>query len=935
GFESANSHLLKTLGYRSASLLIDRDHEGVLPWHAPDSFEGKLIQAAFDKGQTITDLESLLNFGDQALWLLESLVPVRDEQGRLLNWLGTVHDITERKEQLLEKIEVAEARSKAKGEFLANMSHEIRTPLNGVIGMMDLLAVSDVDEKQAHYLGIARSSAELLLSVINDILDFSKIEAGKLEIDCIDFDLRETVETTVEQFAVRAHEKQLEMNCELDPMLPYRTEGDPDRLRQILVNLLGNALKFTESGEVNLRVTRGDDSIRFSVQDTGIGMNQEVQSRLFESFMQADGSTTRRYGGTGLGLAISSELVRQMGGEIQVRSEEGVGTEFWFEIQLPVLQERSESSGHSMLTQFSGCRVLVVDDNSTNCEILSTQLTSWGFEAQVCQKPTTVVQRLLVAEQLNKSTDLIILDYCMPEMDGRDVAIAVRREPALAHIPIVILSSNHELLSREELSALGIQATMTKPARQSRLLDTLMSAFESHSKRMPMEASAAAIGAASVRRPQSITNVPTEVAPPTSIPRRAPAHPQLPPVSATEATQPTTASEPLLPANSAGLTANVLVAEDNEVNQMVATQMLSNLGLSAELACNGEEAFEKFQNNRYELILMDGHMPVMDGQTATKAIRAWEESAMEEDPTRGRTAIVALTANVLAGFREECLEIGMDDYLIKPITMERLSEVTNKYCTRIVHDTRRPTTSAPPARRAATPPVTEARRIEPKIATPLDLATEDNPAVVTPDLRPASFAAQPPSNYPAPRRITKDGRGRQLAPESHDPHPARRGSAVPDHAVSADKTMSACESASSFDSQASGQPTAANEVPNAAEPKLLDSQALSERCCGDPEFERQILGIMQSNLNDRLQEITQAFDEGDIERLTAVSHRLKGAAADSALCAVQNVASNLEARSLEGELDEVPALIATLSQRVEQTLETVNAYCSQLDRSSS
>ncbi|MEM7474105.1 MAG: ammonium transporter, partial [Planctomycetota bacterium] len=296
-FHSANAQLLTTFGYRSAEELIDHQHAVMLPWHKELPEE---LEQAFEAGTTVSDLESsLIGAKEQETWILESLVAIRDIDGRLLSWLGTVHDITERKLALLQQVAIAEARSQAKGEFLANMSHEIRTPLNGVIGMMDLLASTKVDEQQSHFLAIARSSADSLLSVINDILDFSKIEAGKLEIAHEEFDLRECIEDTAEQFAIRAHQKQLEMNCDIASDLPYRVNGDPDRLRQVIVNLLGNSVKFTERGEINLQVTCAEDEkVRFCVQDTGIGMSNEVLERLFESFMQADVSTTKKYGGT-------------------------------------------------------------------------------------------------------------------------------------------------------------------------------------------------------------------------------------------------------------------------------------------------------------------------------------------------------------------------------------------------------------------------------------------------------------------------------------------------------------------------------------------------------------------------------------------------------------------------------------------------------------
>lgn len=479
-FTDINPTLLETLGYKSSTELLGRGAITVTPWL--EGTENELLYSeSLRCGVAVRDLETkILNPKKEVVWLLESLVPIRDDHGKLISWLGTVHDITDRKQAMIAEVEIALAKSQAKGEFLANMSHEIRTPLNGVIGMLDLLAGSQMSEQNTHYTEIARNSADALLSVINDILDFSKIEAGHMDIEHIKFDLREVVESTSQQFAVHAHQEGLELNCDIGPQIPSMVIGDPERLRQVLINLMSNAVKFTQKGEINLRVTHDGHQTSFAVEDTGIGMTPEQCQRMFEAFTQADASTTREFGGTGLGLSISSQLVELMGGQLQARSVKGQGSTFWFDLPLPIMADEKPNASrmHSLLQTLPNTKVLVVDDNSTNCEILKTQLTAWGFVSETCQCSELAADRLMLAKRNKTPFDILLLDFCMPVMDGRDVARLVRGSGEFDELPIILLSSNHEIMSEQDRADCGINLAMTKPVRQSRLFDSIVTVIQ-------------------------------------------------------------------------------------------------------------------------------------------------------------------------------------------------------------------------------------------------------------------------------------------------------------------------------------------------------------------------------------------------------------------------------------------------------------------------
>jgi len=617
-FLRCSASMVQRLGVKGASEVIGKTDFDFHPRELASEFfqdEQRIISTGLP---LVNKLERQFSAEGDEMWASVTKVPIVGKTGIISGIIGISRDVTRLKAAemaLKEARDAAVQSARVKSEFLANMSHEIRTPMNAITGMTGLLLDTRLSQEQRDYAETIRASTDALLSVINDVLDFSKIEAGKLTFEMIDFELRECVESTIEMLAETAQKKGLDLACWIDASVPNLLRGDPGRVRQVLANLVSNGIKFTQRGEVLVRVTREAETdttamVRFAVQDTGVGIPGDALSLIFNAFTQADGSTTRKFGGSGLGLTISRQLAKLMNGDIGVESEIGKGSTFWFKIPFDKQSLGTPGQSCPAFPQLASKRILVVDDTASYRNILHEQLRLFKVADFYAGSSNEALNLLRAQAASGTPFDLAIIDSDIKDMDGLTLAQAIRADSALGSVRLILLTSLHRRLTTAVLQTTGISAGLVKPVRQSRLFDTLVDVLSADPLGCSFPSSANA-----PRPDRALTQIKS---------------------------------------------VRVLIAEDNAVNQRLAVRQLKKLGYYADAVSNGKEVLEALRQVPYDIILMDCQMPEMDGYEVSRLIR-------QQNPRGAGPYIIALTANALQGDRERCIQAGMNDYLTKPL----------------------------------------------------------------------------------------------------------------------------------------------------------------------------------------------------------------------------------------------------------------------------
>lgn len=618
----ANDKFCAISGYSQAEL-IGANHR-ILSTDNKSKDYWKNMYLTVSKGGVWNDEVCNKGKDGQLYWVDTTIVPDYDKDNKLRGYISIRTDISHQKDiisRLADAKKQAEVANESKNDFLANMSHEIRTPMNGVIGMTNLLLDTPLNTEQKSFASTVKYSAESLLIIIDDILDYSKIEAGKLDLEPIEFDLGELLHELASSIAIQAHKKDLELICPANVIPTKSYIADPGRIKQILNNLIGNAIKFTERGEVSvfcniLEQTEQQTKLLFEIKDTGIGLNEEKQSHLFERFSQADNSTTRKFGGTGLGLTISKQLVEMMKGEIGVKSTEGKGSTFWFTINIT---NASDSILEASLDSLKNQKILAVDDNCTNRALLEQLLNKWQAENKVVENGEIALVKLTEAAELGSPYQIAIIDMQMPHMDGIQLGSAIKKNEQLAATRLVMLTSQGQRGDTDKLKSMGFIGYLNKPIEQSILYNTLIK-----------------VAGLSTTEKELTTSISSHTVP--------------------------------------QYNARVLVVEDNAVNQKVALGLLKKFGVQVDIAVNGEEAIESLRDVSFDIVFMDCQMPVMDGYEATRLIRQKESKVLNSKIT-----IIAMTANSMQGDQEKCISVGMDDFISKPINPNKVQEALSRW----------------------------------------------------------------------------------------------------------------------------------------------------------------------------------------------------------------------------------------------------------------
>jgi Amt family ammonium transporter len=816
---SANPALARIYGYDTPAELINSLDKLDVRLYV-DAGRRNDFRTLIDVDGVVRNFESAVYKRDGSIiWISENARAIRDTQGKITYYEGTVVDITARREALdwQAQKEAAEAANRAKSEFLANMSHEIRTPLNGAMGMLELLSTTELDARQQRFVHLARSSADTLLGLINQILDFSKIEAGKVELEKVGFRLHPLVEDLAEVFGHKAQKKGIELACRIRGDVPDGVFGDPERIRQVLVNLVNNAVKFTHQGDVCIELAvdstgGGSATVAFSVHDSGIGVPADRRDRLFQPFTQVDASTTRKYGGTGLGLSICKQLVEAMGGEVEYAPRPEAGSTFRFRVPLEIADV--PRTAQHVAEDVQKLRALAVDDVEANRELLDENFRRWGWELDTAADATSALEMARKEAAAARPYQLLILDRHLPDMDGLELAKQLHDTHAYSNSNMLLLTSMSDSPNAIDLRNIGISGVMNKPIRQSKLFDAVVRAVRTERS----ESIAKSVAANAERRDAQVAAA---------------------------------SSQGKTPAK-----AKLLVAEDNEINQMVTEEILHSGGYECDIVASGVQALEALKRKNYDLVLMDCQMPEMDGFTAVGEIRR-RETTGTRFVAHGAIPVIALTANAVRGDRELCLAAGMTDYVSKPIDREILLSTIGRLLA------------------ASHAVASSAETVVAKVVDATSVADVTNVA----DVADTAFEDAIAAEAAAVADMARAAMGREPVAGTMEERVAAHGAV--DHDIETKLEQTVAEIVAAF-----------------------KTEDLLTRCQGDKTFAGRVLTKFQKRLPDDLLTLEQAAAARDCDAIKRHAHQLKGCAGNVGAVRLGAAAATLELEASQSVISE-------------------------------